>query len=70
MKSGNSCIKGDAKARLKAKDIACALKEDSELRGIIPDELVVKFHGQSSGVKRGAPAGGKKEPAKKRARKH
>ena len=70
IKSANVFIKG-SKDRMKAKDISSALSNDLELRGIIPDELVVKFHGQHSGVKRKRPASSsEKKPAQKRSRKH
>lgn len=69
IKSADSLVKGDKDTRMKTKDISSALGSDVELRGIIPEEIVVKFHGQHSGVKRKRPDGEEKKK-KKRSRKH
>lgn len=74
IKSADSLIKDGKNTRMKTKDISMALSLDIELRGVIPEEIVVKFHGQHSGVKRKRPADitteKKKRPNKKRSRKN
>ncbi len=67
IKSAETFVKEDHKcATLKAKHVAMALTDDAELRGIVPAELVVKFNGKSSGVKRKRSGGDSDDESKKK----
>lgn len=73
IKSAETFVGKDKDTRMMVRDISSALRDDNELRGIIPAEIAIRFRGQSSGVKRKRADGEenkKKKPAKKRSRKN